>query len=54
MGCPYDNAPMERHFNTSKYLLIFELETELELDPALANLHAVGITEYDRTRTTKV
>lgn len=37
-GCPYDNAPIERYFNTLKCELIylFEYETERELDTAVA------------------
>lgn len=37
-GCPYDNAPMERYFNTLKCELIylFEYETKQKLDTAVA------------------
>ena len=37
-GCPYDNAPMERYFNTLKCELIylFEFEKAIELDTAVA------------------
>jgi len=38
-GCPYDNAPMERYFNTLKCELIylFEFETVSELDTAVTD-----------------
>ncbi len=38
-GCPYDNAPIERYFNTLKHELIrlFEFSNASELDRAIAN-----------------
>lgn len=36
-GCPYDNAPMERYYNTLKneYTNLFSFEAESELDNAV-------------------
>src|SRR5690606_34540144 len=36
-GCPYDNAPIERYFNTLKHELIylFDFKTKFELDKEL-------------------
>ncbi len=38
-GCPYDNAPIERYFNTLKHELIrlFEFKTEQKLDIAVTD-----------------
>lgn len=38
-GCPYDNAPIERYFNTLKHELIklFSYRTEKQLDFAVQN-----------------
>lgn len=48
-GCPYDNAPIERYFNTLKHELIhlFEFKTELELDIAVAEF---AYSWYNRIR----
>lgn len=48
-GCPYDNAPIERYFNTLKHKLInlFVFERELELNVAVAEF-AYGW--YNRVR----
>jgi hypothetical protein len=37
-GCPYDNAPIERYFNTLKHeqIYLFEYRTEREWDAAVA------------------
>ena len=37
-GCPYDNAPMERYYNTLKTELIYQyrFETAAELDQAVS------------------
>ena len=37
-GCPYDNAPMERYYNTLKTELIYQyrFETAAELDYAVS------------------
>ena len=36
-GCPYDNAPMERYFNTLKndYFYLHRFRNEYELDQGL-------------------
>lgn len=36
-GCPYDNAPMERYYNTLKneYINLFTYRTKEELDRAV-------------------
>ena len=38
-GCPYDNAPIERYFNTLKHELIylFDFKTKFELDTAVTD-----------------
>ena len=48
-GCPYDNAPIERYFNTLKHKLIhlFEYRTEGELDAAVAEF---AYAWYNRAR----
>jgi len=48
-GCPYDNAPIERYFNTLKHELIhlFEYRTEGELDAAVAEF---AYAWYNRAR----
>jgi transposase InsO family protein len=48
-GCPYDNAPIERYFNTLKHELIhlFEYRTERELDVAVAEF---AYAWYNRVR----
>lgn len=37
-GCPYDNAPIERHYNTLKTELIYQyrFETAVKLDYAVS------------------
>ena len=48
-GCPYDNAPIERYFNTLKHELVylFVFKTKFELDTAVTNF-AYGW--YNRVR----
>ena len=43
-GCPYDNAPMERYFNSLKVELIsrFAFNTGEELEHAIADTHIFG------------
>ena len=45
-GCPYDNAPMERFYNTLKNELIYpnHFYTEWELDEALSRYDLYGTT----------
>lgn len=48
-GCPYDNAPIERYFNTLKHeqIYLFEYRTERELDAAVAEF---AYAWYNRVR----
>ncbi len=49
-GYPYDNAPMERYFNTLKNDLIYQhyYRTEEELTQQSKNLRMYNIIMYDR------
>ena len=49
LGCPYDNAPIERYFNTLKHeqIYLFEYRTERELDAAVAEF---AYAWYNRVR----
>lgn len=52
-GCPYDNAPMERHFNTLKNeeINLHEYHDEESLYRAFNLLLIPRITIYARTLT---
>lgn len=47
-GCPYDNAPMERFYNTFKNELIYQntYYNEESLDDAVNNYIFCGIITY--------
>lgn len=55
-GCPYDNAPMERYFNTFKSELIHQhnFRSDMELDSATEEYVFYGTTISDRMITTMI
>ncbi len=53
-GCPYDNAPMERYYNTFKAELInrFNYRTDEELAHAVQSSPMFGTIRFAHTCTT--
>ena len=55
-GCPYDNAPMERYYNTLKTELIYQyrFETAAEQIMPFQSLLTIGTIRYAHTRITDI
>ena len=55
-GCPYDNAPMERDYNTLKTELIYQyrFETAAERIMPFQSFLTIGTIRYAHTRITDI